>query len=101
VKPLSKEMFEDIEAHPEYFQAEGRSWARWAAGRVMSKEARIEALEKSDELAWNIIANSREWNVANDGSPCGNKAKEWRAAAIRWRDERHGRLAALAARIDE
>ena len=65
---------------------------------VLKQQARIETLEGADEQAWAIIANASEWDVADDGTPCGNKAKAWRDAAIQWRDRRHERLAALAGR---
>jgi hypothetical protein len=40
---------------------------------------RIEELEKSEELAWGIIANAHggDWDKASD---------IWRDAAVRWRD---------------
>lgn len=57
--------------------------AAWAADRK-----RLAEMEDSEEMAWIIIANAQDWDVADDGTPCGNKAAIWRRAAEQWRDRR-------------
>ena len=54
----------------------------------------LEAVKAREEAAWGLIANAPDWNVADDGTPCGNRAKTWREAAVRWRDDWHKTLAA-------
>lgn len=61
--------------------------------RVRELRTRLESAENRNELAWGIIANSPDWGVPDDGSPCGERAKTWREAATRWRDRYHAALA--------
>ena len=56
-------------------------------GLVLKLQADNAALRESEGSAWGIIANAQDWNVPDDGTPCGNKSKAWREAAIRWRDK--------------
>jgi hypothetical protein len=69
--------------------------------RAERAEARVEALEQSDETAWGVIANGIDWGTADDGTPCGDKAATWRRAAKTWRDARHARRAALAQEVPD
>lgn len=47
----------------------------------MNKDDYIKRLEESQELAWGLIANSREWDA--------NDANVWTVAAVGWRDNYH------------
>ena len=57
--------------------------AKAFAKRLVSLFERIEQLERSEELAWGLIANA--WDLASGVSG-------WEVAAERWRDNYHATL---------
>lgn len=55
---------------------------------VIEREAKAEARDLA-EVAWGIIANA-------GGGDWERETKEWRTAAVRWRDEYHRALLGMA-----
>jgi hypothetical protein len=58
----------------------------------MDEEQDIAGPDDLSYQAWGVIANARDWLLAEEGD---QQSIQWREAAIRWRDRFHASLDAL------